>query len=58
MKQVTLYVEGQKTQAAGVIRASLETDGKQCKVSEIPVLILSKEDYADALDKMYHGTKK
>ena len=25
MKQVTLYVEGQKTQAAGVIRASLET---------------------------------
>ena len=58
MKQVTLYVEGQKTQAAGVISASLETDGKQCKVSEIPVLILSKEDYADALDKMYHGTKK
>lgn len=57
MKQVTLYVEGQKTQAAGVISASLETDGKQCKVSEIPVLILSKEDYADALDKMYHGTK-
>ena len=32
MKQVTLYVEGQKTQAAGVISASLETDGKQCKV--------------------------
>ena len=58
MKQVTLYVEGQKTQAAGVISASLETDGKQCKVSEIPVLILSKEDYANALDKMYHGTKK
>lgn len=57
MKQVTLYVEGQKTQAAGVISASLETDGKQRKVSEIPVLILSKEDYADALDKMYHGTK-
>ena len=51
-------MEGQKTQAAGVIRASLETDGKQCKVSEIPVLILSKEDYANALDKMYHGTKK
>ena len=30
----------------------------QLDFSEIPVLILSKEDYADALDKMYHGTKK
>ncbi len=58
MKTVTLYVEGKKTQAAGVIRASLEADGKQYKVSEIPVLILSEEDYVNALDKMYHGIKK
>lgn len=58
MKQVTLYVEGQKT-CRRVYGGSVQVlrRWKTVKVSEIPVPILSKEDYADALDKMYHGTK-
>ncbi len=55
IRNVSLYVEGQKSRDGQMVNASLTVKGKVRKTLEIPVEILEREAYRQQYDIMYHG---
>lgn len=55
MKAVTLYVEGEKSENLEPITAILMADDEEKERYQLPVQVLSKEEYGQKFDEMYHG---
>ena len=55
MKAVTLYVEGEKSENLEPITAILMADDEEKEHYQLPVQVLSKEEYGQKFDEMYHG---
>lgn len=56
MKGVTLYVEGDKSEKTGTLKAVLRIKGKEVQIYFLPVEVLEHEEYVQKYDEMYHGT--
>ena len=58
MKAVTLYVKGEKSESLEPITAILTADGEEKARYKLPVQILSRAEYEQKFDEMYHGKQK
>ena len=58
MKAVTLYVEGGKSESLEPMTAILTADGEEKARYQLPVQILSRAEYEQKFDEMYHGKQK
>ena len=55
MKDVTLYIEGDKSEEIGTLKAALRIKGEEVQSYLLPVEVLEHKEYMQKYDEMYHG---
>ena len=55
MKDVTLYIEGDKSEEIGTLKAVLRIKGEEVQSYLLPVEVLEHKEYMQKYDEMYQG---